>query len=106
MSTDREDDKSEPQWRWWMVGVGFTVSAIFIALAYVQYFIVEHHVQGTENDPISKFGVSGDFFGMANAVFSALAFAMIIVTLWMQKPELKQQGKDKTERILVRGSSR
>src|SRR5690606_32590399 len=37
------------------------------------------------------FGVSGDFFGLVNSLFTALAFAMFLVTLLMQRYELKQQ---------------
>ena len=39
-------------------------------------------------------GQVGDSFGAANALFSALALAGVIVTLFMQRMELKRQRED------------
>ena len=36
----------------------------------------------------------GDSYGMLNSVFSGLAFAGVIVTVWMQKSELKDQREE------------
>jgi hypothetical protein len=84
----------EPSWGWWMFGVGIMVCVALLGIAGLQYWIVKAWVPVTDGDVVTKFGISGDFFGFSNAVFSALAFAMIIVTLWMQKYELKQQRRE------------
>ena len=39
-------------------------------------------------------GIFGDMFGAVNAVFSGLAFAGIILSLYMQRIELKIQRKE------------
>ena len=39
----------------------------------------------------SERGQFGDMFGAVNALFSALAFAILIVTMWMQREELELQ---------------
>lgn len=40
-------------------------------------------------------GTFGDMFGAANALFSALAFAVIVITLWLQIKELKEARLDR-----------
>jgi hypothetical protein len=42
----------------------------------------------------NKRGVFGDMFGAVNALFSGLAFAGIIISLYMQQSELKLQRKE------------
>ena len=99
---ERTNDK-EPAWGWWMIGVGLLVTLVLAGIAGVQFWFVQNYVPGTADSSVTKFGISGDFFGFANALFSALAFAMIIVTLWMQKYELKQQRRelDQTQEIMA-----
>ena len=41
---------------------------------------------------VESAGAFGDTFGAANALFSGLAFAGLIFTIWMQMKELKNQG--------------
>ena len=43
-----------------------------------------------------KAGLWGDFFGFVNALLSALAFAGVLVTLWMQRRELQLQRLEMT----------
>lgn len=46
-------------------------------------------------DPkIASVGAYGDMFGFVNSLFSALAFFAVILTLWMQMEELKNQRKE------------
>lgn len=40
-------------------------------------------------------GTFGDMFGAANALFSALAFAVIVITMWLQVKELKESRLDR-----------
>lgn len=42
----------------------------------------------------SRVGAFGDQFGLANAVFSGLALAAVVVTLWMQRDELELQREE------------
>lgn len=94
--TEKENYNARREPRWLLISVvtAGVILLMFALIAYVQYGAVKDYIadQKTPND--SAFGLSGDFFGLANAVFSALAFAMIIVTLWMQKHELKQQREE------------
>lgn len=46
-----------------------------------------------EGNKLESFGQFGDSFGLVNSLFSGLAFAVLIVTLWMQKEELQDQRK-------------
>lgn len=55
---------------------------------------------------VEKRGTMGDMFGVANALFSGLALAGIVITLWLQQQELKSQqlqiDEQKKEIILQR----
>lgn len=82
---------NEPPWGLITIISFGVVIVIFVAIAAGQYLFVERFVSATDGQNVARFGISGDFFGLANAIFSSLAFAAIIVTLWMQKYELKQQ---------------
>lgn len=44
--------------------------------------------------PLKGRGTIGDMFGVVNALFSALAFAGIIYTVWLQKTELQLQRRE------------
>ncbi|MEQ9220940.1 MAG: hypothetical protein RLO17_22995 [Cyclobacteriaceae bacterium] len=61
----------------------FIWSSTFIINAFILY----------EKDAFNG-GTLGDSFGMVNALFSALAFALLIYTALMQKEELKLQRKE------------
>lgn len=86
--------KKDPPWFWISVVAASGVLVLFIIVSVVQAHLVRKRMYGWDDDTLSAIGVSGDFFGLANSVFSALAFAMIIVTLWMQKHELAQQRQE------------
>ena len=99
----RSHKEKEPRWGLWMLSIGLLVLLVLAVIAGLQFWFVSEIKTGSEGDGLTKFGISGDFFGFANALFSALAFAMIIVTLWMQKYELKQQRieLDQTQNIMT-----
>ncbi len=84
----------EPRWLLISFITAGCVLIVFGGIAFFQYRAVQSFIELKNSDDFSAFGLSGDFFGLANSVFSALAFAMIIVTLWMQKYELKQQREE------------
>jgi hypothetical protein len=46
-------------------------------------------------------GVFGDKFGAVNALFSGLAFAGIIITIWLQREDLKETRKEMEEQRKV-----
>ena len=94
--TKKSQAQSSPEPHWLLISV-ITAGCVLVTLggiAFLQYRAVQSFIESKSSEDISAFGVSGDFFGLANSVFSALAFAMIIVTLWMQKYELKQQREE------------
>jgi hypothetical protein len=92
--------KKEPRWWTQMIAAGLFVVVVLLAVSIMQYNFVKSKFPVSED--VARFGISGDFFGFSNAVFSALAFSTIIVTLWMQKHELRQQRLelDQTQDIM------
>lgn len=67
------------------IGVLFIVGCIFVV-----FFLCTNHFF-----PISEeAGQFGDQFGALNAFFSALAFAGLIYTVWLQKKELNLQREE------------
>jgi len=85
-----------------MMAAGLGVVGVMFLVSMFQYNFVQTAIPSNGNNDITRFGISGDFFGFANALFSALAFSTIIVTLWMQKHELRQQRLeiDQTQQIM------
>lgn len=70
--------------------VGFAVTATVVSYAVIVIYLTW---------PISKFstanaGVFGDSFGILTALFSGLAFAGIIITILLQRIELKLQRQE------------
>lgn len=65
--------------KFWMVA---------IPLFLLVFYVVVYTITGTER------GIFGETFGAANALFSGLAFAGIIITLYRQKDELSSQRAD------------
>ena len=93
----------EPDWTKLTKTAAKYVLLVFIAIAALQFIVVALLVWLRDGDA-STFGISGDFFGFGNSLFSALAFAGIIVTLLMQKYELGEQRKQlELNRLEVRG---
>lgn len=93
ITLNRKRKSVEPNWIWISFLAGLLIVNVFAAISLSQYLFIEKLAESSL-DAASIFGISGDYFGFANSVFSALAFAMIIVTLWMQKYELSQQREE------------
>lgn len=94
-----------PETTWGQFAFGMIVVVVlliwiltWVQLHYVDDVLPQYLADGEEptnaSDRLTAFGVSGDVFGFANAVFSALAFAIIIVTMRMQMEELSEQRKE------------
>ncbi len=82
-------EKSESTSFWyWIIAAIITVVTIFIGL-----WILNRHWHELPPNA-AEFG---DSFGMANTLFSALAFAFLIVTALMQRKELELQRKELTD---------
>lgn len=71
----------------WSILVVAVVTVILLWLA--NWFLL--HLFGGESD---KRGQFGDMFGAANALFSGLAFAFLIYTIWLQREELRLQREE------------
>src|SRR5215475_2921037 len=79
------NETNKSRWRWYILaGITFAVFVITIAL---NWLLLQDHAWEAR----SSFG---DMFGVANAIFSGLAFAALIVTLLMQKEELELQRSE------------
>jgi hypothetical protein len=71
------------------VGAIIVVAIIVVALAQVVYSVVVFFVfSGPE--AMSTRGQFGDLFGAINAFFTGLAFAGVVVTLFLQRRELEE----------------
>ncbi|MAX39948.1 MAG: hypothetical protein CME33_25675 [Gimesia sp.] len=77
-----DDEKSPSPW-WILLAAVVVIAVLFFFWLSVTSFITEPDKQGQ----------FGDMFGAANTLFSGLAFAGIIYTIWLQRTELKLQRK-------------
>ncbi|MCK6429690.1 MAG: putative phage abortive infection protein [Burkholderiaceae bacterium] len=77
--TPHNTENGTPVWPFWLA-VGF-VAAVWA-------------ITGLVLLPREDRGTIGDMFGAANALFSGLAFAGIIYTIWIQRTELQLQRKE------------
>lgn len=82
MGTDNTDDK---KWLWLFLKIGGAVTVAWIVTLLIASVTVR-------KDGLA--GQFGDVFGSINALFSGLAFAGVIVTVWMQREELKLQREE------------
>jgi len=85
MSNKKEDIKEETDSRFILVSVIVTV--IIIGLWIGTYFLLK------DMKPAQR-GTIGDMFGSINALFSGLALAGIILTIMLQRKELKLQREE------------
>ncbi len=76
---------------WWIFWVAVAVVVFFwgvnLSLSFPKWGIESLEWDG-------KAGSLGDMFGMSNALFSGLALAFVVFTLFMQKEELKLQREE------------
>lgn len=76
-------------WLWVFVGV----VALYVVFAFVPFVLVKQVPELAE----TSVNELGDSFGVANAFFSSLAFAGVVVTLVLQMQELKAQREEMVE---------
>lgn len=77
-------------WNWKLFWIIFSALAIIITFWTLNYY----GVNTKDGKPMGEFG---DKFGVVNALFSGLAFAGIIITIYMQREELALQRKELEE---------
>lgn len=85
---DTQDDSAEddaPTSAWWLFGTAFVVMAAWGWSGYLIH---------TGFDEPSDRGTFGDMFGAINALFSGLAFSVLIYTMILQRIELRLQRKE------------
>lgn len=74
--------------RSWFSKVWIWIVIVVVIWGLVPFIIVAFHKS------IGEAGQFGDVYGSVNALFSALAFALLIYTSWMQKNELELQRNE------------
>ena len=79
--TKSETEKDSPSPGWLLLAAGVVIAVLIVFWLSVTNLI---------SDPAQQ-GQFGDMFGAANTLFSGLAFAGIIYTIWLQRTELKLQ---------------
>jgi len=82
--SDQSDTEEREYWRWLFGALAFGVVVVLVVSG-----VTINCLAGEEGR-----GTIGDMFGVANALFSGLAFAGLIVTILMQRKELKLQRKE------------
>lgn len=85
-------EEIEPSWWKYFGGLVVLVLVLAILFSLFQSYFLVHWV--SQKPEPTHYGVSGDFFGFTNSMFSALAFAALIVTLAMQRYELRKQREE------------
>jgi hypothetical protein len=73
---------------------GWIFLCVFIAWVSCWWLVTMFIKGSTENTAWVQRGQFGDLFGSVNALFSGLAFAGIIITIFLQKEELALQRKE------------
>lgn len=81
----------------------FPISVVFVVAAWT----ISIPVLRAIFDGPDKANEFGDMFGAVNALFSGLALAALITTLWLQHQELTKQAKDqKSQAQLLKETAR
>ena len=75
----------------WVGAVAFCVAIWWYGGQYMRDYAIAH---APKEEPYAIEGVFGDSFGAINALISALAFAGMIVTFWLQRKELDMQRQE------------
>ena len=79
---------------WRMIALVFAaVLAVALLIGIIPWLAFSVKPAWAERFP-DKAGLWGDSFGFVNAILSALAFAGVLVTLWMQRRELQLQREE------------
>jgi hypothetical protein len=92
MGNKIEKDKKPNTWLYWWAGIAAFVCIVIVLL--VNWYLLHDRIA---SDSLNDRGTYGDMFGVSNAFFSGIAFAGIVITIWMQKDELILQRKELSE---------
>ncbi len=87
----RDDLKSEPSTKPWLLWV--MLSGVFVVVVIYGFIIVNINIPG-DIEVAAKRGQFGDMFGAINALFTGLAFAGFIYTIYLQRKDLSLQRMD------------
>mgnify|MGYP003117930815 CR=1 FL=1 len=80
------DNEQSSKYKYWPLAAMVLVAAAVLATPFaIDFLQVRLYKDSTGN------GEFGDQFGFVNALFSGLAFAILIIALWMQREELQAQ---------------
>ena len=71
--------------RWAIVGIFLAVTGLWIG----SYWVVRYSFP-----TMAERGQVGDTFGAVNALFSGLAFAGVLIAIWLQRADLQMQHTD------------
>lgn len=85
--------------------MGLLFLGIFSVWAFITCYLIPYIASQIPDDTKAGFGQVGDSFGAVNALFSGLAFGGIIITLIMQKEELKLQRDQLAESVRAQKES-
>lgn len=86
---EAKDDKLKP-WHVWAIAIAICVTVWLLGAALTRWYAA-HCASSIVNNSA---GVFGDSFGAVNALISALAFAGVIVTFYLQRKELDLQRQE------------
>ena len=89
MQTTNKRDRSDAK----IIGIGAVVALIVIFLwSWLPNRIAYHGKDAASS--LAEAGQVGDKYGSVNALFSGLAFTGLIVTIFLQRRELKQNTEE------------
>lgn len=75
---------------WLAIGMFIFVVVAWVGSIYGISYFVSHHDSDHLDSLLARQGQFGDQFGAVNALFSGLAFAALIYTIYLQRIEIKQ----------------
>jgi hypothetical protein len=78
---------------WLMIGIVAVAICVFVVVG-VTPFVIPRIISYFGLEGLNAAGVFGDQFGIANALFSGLAFVGVIAALVLQRRELRYQRED------------
>lgn len=84
--SDEQENENASVGKWLLLAMG-TVTLIWAA-SIVTVFLYYHNSEGDTSATVGQFG---DAFGVVNALFSGLAFAGVIVAIFIQRKEFELQ---------------
>ncbi|MEN3968661.1 hypothetical protein [Acinetobacter sp. BWR-L5] len=75
----------------WSITLLFCIFIIWIFFPFLLTWLAEHLNFQIQNADDVNYGTFGDTYGALNTLFSGLAFAVLIITLFLQRKELHDQ---------------